>query len=415
MAATVRSEAYNGLVRRIGYSVGLEYLTARVAELAEVYVGKGSVDGADWRDLVQRWGRLPSAEPHIADVYAQLELIRRHRSTIQPLPALDVLSIILSGFNPLCPEAEDGGLDAVRFILLFKVLEADGDIFLNALATGFRPVELGLALKEMIRHKRRAVRPLFKQAGSIRRIMEAISIRNQAGTTSSGKRQTYAERSRQLMSLEGSVTTRHPEDWADQEVAISDDYLEKACVTRRAWAEDFGLYTRDSEALTQRGVALLNGLVSLELAFLNGSEQRFAFWPYGFALRSVGIIPEEIGVPDLSSWDILQCIAGIWSPIHGKVCTITESSRQELIGLLRCVQERYQHTNRRGVIRHDLPIFIAEPVLAFWIMQCGGGRIDMRAFLREELHRPDRKIDLVMIRGTEGGLRLMGESDGYSA
>ena len=404
MAATVRSDAYGALVRKIGYSVGLEYLAPRVADLADVYVARGRVDGADWRELVTRW-RRPKAEQHIADVYAQLELIRRDGSRIEVLPSLDVLSIILSGNNPLNEAQGVCELDAVRFMLLFKILEADGDIFLNALATGFKPAALGEALQDMIRIKRTAVAPLFKQAASIRRVMDAISIRNQADATARGKRQTYAERSRQLRTAQPSVT-QAAENWSDQRLPISQDYLDKACVTRRAWAEELGLFDRDRLAISARGEALLSALAGHGMSHECEGARRFAFWPYGFVLRSVGISPEEIAVPDLTPADVLRVLVTVWKQ-DDETEALEPLSRLQVLHLLGRIKIRYQNASIRGAIRHDLPLFIAEPVLAFWSMHARAKIDNLRALLRDELQRSDRKVDFVMIRGTEGGLRLI--------
>ena len=404
MVATARSDAYGALVRKIGYSVGLEFLVSRVADLVDVYVARGRVDAADWRELVTRWKRA-KAEQHIADVYAQLELIRRDGSRIEVLPSLDVLAILLSGDNPLDQVRDVSELDAVRFVLLFKVLEADGDIFLNALASGFRPDALGEALQDMIRIKRTAVAPLFKQAASIRRVMEAISIRNQTDATSQGKRQTYAERSRQLRNLQPDLA-QGAENWTDQRSPISQDYLEKACVTRRAWAEEFGLFDRDRSAISARGEALLSALGKQGLAHECEGAERFAFWPYGFVLRSIGISPVDVSVPDLTPADVLSTLIAIWRQ-DGPTDPLEPLSRGQVLRILAQIRGRYQNASVRGAIRHDLPLFITEPVLAYWSMHAGTTIGDFRAFLRDELQRSDRKVDFVMIRGTEGGLRLI--------
>jgi hypothetical protein len=404
MAATARSDAYGALVRKIGYSVGLEYLTPRVADLADVYVARGRVDGADWRELVTRWKR-PKAEQHIADVYAQLELIRRDGNRIEVLPSLDVLSIILSGNNPLDDSQIICELDAVRFVLLFKILEADGDIFLNALANGFKPAALGDALQEMIRTKRTAVAPLFKQAASIRRAMDAISIRNQTEATTLGKRQTYAERSRQLRAVQPHIA-QGAESWTDQRLPISQDYLEKACITRRAWAEELGLFDRDRSTISPRGEKLLWTLAQRGLSNEGEGVKHFAFWPYGYMLRSIGILPEAISVPDLTPADALGILVTSWEQ-ESESKAIQPLSRPQILHLLSQIKIRYQNASLRGAIRHDLPLFIAEPVLSYWAMHARTRIEDFRAFLRDELQRSDRKLDFVMIRGTEGGLRLI--------
>jgi hypothetical protein len=411
MAATARSDLYSNLVRRIGYSVGLEYLFSRVNDLLDRYILRGTVDGADWRELVEKWNRLPSAQ-HIADVYAQLELIRKTNNTIQVLPALDVLRILISTQEH---KDEDNGClekaQAVTFILALKIVEADGDVFLNALAANFEPQNLRWRLDEMIRHKRKKVSPLFAQAGSIRLIMESISIRNQSKSSGSAasKKQTYAERSRHLMGS-NVVPSKNPISWADTATTISEDYLEKACVTRRGWAEELGLATRTG-AITEKGESLLEGSEKIGLAFETDLGKAYAFWPYGYQLRKMNLSPETIDVPDLNAWDVIELLAGLFITPEKHACPkpVHESDtvRAEIIGLLERSHAIYQGSSPRGMLRHDLPLYIAEPVLAYWLSRAGAPLPRLREFIRSELQRPDRLVDLVMIRGTEGGLRLM--------
>lgn len=415
MAATAQSELYDGLIRRIGYSVGLEYLLERVGDLTEVYLSRGTVDGADWRDLVHaRWGRRAPADQHIADVYAQLELIRRHNNTIQVLPALDVIAILLRGSNPLLPSRSGPApsRDVLRFVLTTKILEADGDIFLNALASGFRPIELRRRLQQLVQYKRSRISPFFKQAANIRRVMDAVSIRNQSEGTDRGKKLTYAQKSRLLMT---GITPHPTTAWYEQEVTISDDYLDKACVTRSGWAEELGFFRRREGLLTAEGEQLLEQARAIGLTTPGPSAgNTYAFWPYGFQLRRMSLPPEDLGFANLTPWDLLGAISRTYRRPDRKAPQALESpepDRAEWIALLDHALKLYRDASRRGMIRHELPLFIAETVLAFWLAEARASWPDFRGFLRSEIQRRDRLIDLIMIHGTEGGLRMMSEGE----
>lgn len=421
MVATARSDLFDGLVRKIGYSVGLEFLSARVLELAQTFFAQRSLDGGDWRTLVQdSWNRKsPQAEQHIADVYSQLQLVRRHNKAVHVLPALEVLSILFSDPPDWLTGGEGGiGEDshakAVRFVLALKVLEADGDIFLNALASRFEPQQLGVRLKQMIRHKRRLVGPLFKQAASIRLMMAAVSIRNQTEAQGKPKRQTYAERSRAFMSgatvAEGVVPS---EEWWDSEVFISEDYLEKACLTRGNWAEEFGLFTRSEGTLTELGGQLLREADRLGISFEHSDTTAYAFWPYVSDLSRMSLTPKLLGIRSLTSWDLTETLANVFLRATGPEFPGSEpADRDELAMALNAIHARYRAVNRRGTIRHDLPLYIAEPVVAYWFGNTRRAIPNIRDFVRAEGMRRDRFVDFVMIHGTEGGLRLMRAKDG---
>lgn len=410
MAATARFELYNGLVRKIGYSVGLEYLTERVHDLVELYVSHGNVDGADWNHLIESWGRRSSAGQHIADVYAQLALIRRQNNFIQVLPALEVLGMLFTeSEEPGVSPDQDTQASALSFILAQKVLEADGDIFLNALSADFDPAGLSQKLQELIQHKRTKVKPLFRQAAVIRRVMESISIRNQTEAAGKPKRLSYAEQSRLLGTMGGPQSPTAIE-WSDQEIFISDDYLEKICLTRRNWAEELGLYDKATRRKSELGSELLRAAAQIGLAFEASSGTSYSFWPYGYELRRMGIPPDEIGVADNSAWRLLAMLVDLFVPRRASSrSTSAKADREHILSDLSRAQHLYRTVSRRGVIRHDLPLFIAEPALAFWMKRRGQELPDLREFLRSEFARKDRRVDFVMIRGTEGGLRLMVE------
>ena len=413
MAAIARSDAYDGLMRKIGYSVGLEFLIPRVADVLDVFM-VGTLDGASWRHLVrERWNRRsPSAEQHLADVYAQLDVLRRQNNSVQPLPGLEAMAVIAGGDNPLTNKApRENGLAAIRAIMLLKVIEADGDIFLNALASRFEPAALGRRLKSLVRHKRRAVAPHFRQAASIRRLSAAISIRNQTEGPNkvgpSGRKMTYAERSRILMA---SREVSDPLDWTDQSMPLSQDYLDKACVTRRGWAEDFQLYIRSGE-LSDAGEDLLGFLSELGLRQTDEDGDFFLLWPYAFQLARMNLKPDDLGAAHLNPWQLSSAVARVIAAQYGAGnagCeSATDTERGLVLTLLAEALRRYQGSGSRGVLRHELPLFIAEPVLAWWFAEAGQKAPNLRAFVREELQRSDRGLDQVMIHGTEGGLRLM--------
>lgn len=405
MAAIARSDLYDGLVRRLGYSVGLEHLLPRVTDLLERFLLYRTIDASTWRDLVQgQWGRKISAEGDIADVYAQLDILRRHNRSLSPLPGLETLAVLCSGPNPLTNRPVDDAA-IVRFVLLLKVVEADGDIFLNALAAKFDPSGLELKLRSMIQHKRRALAPLFPQAASIKRLMDAISIRHQAESEPLS-RLTYAQKSRILLNPAHPGKDLIP--WTDQQAPLSSDYLEKACVTRSGWAEDFMLYDRRSGVTSVAGDNLQNRLGELGLRIPGDRGPFFAFWPYPFQLQRLNLSPADITAPDITPWHVASNISQIVSR-QGKepVPYSRELGREELLDLIQKAYQRFLQISPRGVLRHELPLFIAEPVLSWWIVEAGRPPPDLREFLRQELRRPDRALDFITIRGTEGGLRLM--------
>jgi len=204
--------------------------------------------------------------------------------------------------------------------------------------------------------------------------------------------------------------TSSPLGWADQEIPLSQDYLEKACVTRRGWAEDFEMYRRPGD-VSKAGAHLLTLLSDLGLSQSDEDGDFYCLWPYPFQLARMNLRPGDLGSQDVSPWQLASAVARVIIAGDGAGRLEFESAailgRDVVLDLLAEALRRYQSNGSRGALRHELPLFIAEPVLAWWFAEAYRPASDFRAFVREELRRSDRGLDQVMIYGTEGGLRLM--------
>src|SRR5258708_18891578 len=129
MADTIHRDPYELLIRKIGYSVGLEDTLARVRALATEYGRTRTLSMGQWHHLVHDVWKLKTE--NIADVFAELELVRQQNRTVNVLPALDALGIL---YNLVEPNQFEVGL---MYVLLHQISVADGDIFLNCLAAEF--------------------------------------------------------------------------------------------------------------------------------------------------------------------------------------------------------------------------------------------------------------------------------------
>ena len=101
MVATIRDDPYLCLMRKIGYSVGLETLPDRVIELTNLYVEQRELNYALFRDLVtikfQRNNERSIKE--FANVYGSLNLLKLYGKKLRVLPNLDTLSILRQHFT----------------------------------------------------------------------------------------------------------------------------------------------------------------------------------------------------------------------------------------------------------------------------------------------------------------------------
>ena len=93
MADIVHSSSRNLLVRKIGYSAGLERTRSRLANLVDLYSAEHQITETSWTGLVQhRYGR--DAKNHFENFFKVIGVLRREQSRLVALPILESLAIL---------------------------------------------------------------------------------------------------------------------------------------------------------------------------------------------------------------------------------------------------------------------------------------------------------------------------------
>src|SRR4051812_21312380 len=128
MAVTAQADnPYQALIRKIGFSVGLEKLLERVRALVDLYDTNRGISRASFSELVEvKFKRKAEAVFHFAHFYNALNLIKFYGRELLPLYQLDSLAILKRLVGSDSRKYED----AVAVILTQALIEADGDIFL---------------------------------------------------------------------------------------------------------------------------------------------------------------------------------------------------------------------------------------------------------------------------------------------
>jgi hypothetical protein len=396
MGAIALSNPFQICVRRIGYSVGLEFLRERVCDIVDLYAAKGDIAAHDWERLVTAprpdgWGRREDATQHIADFMAELGVLRRHHRKIEILRSLEVFSIVVRGLNTNA----QGAFPFLAPLILASVVEADGDVFLNAVASAFDDKRFLELLQDALAFKRDTLKDAFPQATMLRYIDEAVSVRlkDKASSTTAGKRFNAADLKNKLFPdqrIEAAGPSEDDDVWKD--------YLRKVPGRRKSWAADLGVF--DADGPTEVGAALLRRLAAEGLCLPSGA---FAFWPYTHeAARLHAGIPRG-RMTTITPWALLEvCVRSFGhepEPFSDSLDLRLEfaADLQEVLSLLR-------RGSPRGALQHDLPIFIAAPAVTG--LRIGRGRrpYSFAEQLHAEFRRADRLLDHIRIQGTEGGI-----------
>lgn len=394
MADIHQYSQYEKLVRRIGYSVGLEDPIERINWLVDLYVEEKDINLALWKSLVRdRFGRKISddfeiqkwagnkknkkklgAEDHFADFYSELNLIYRTNNQILPLYGLEILSIL----KRLLPE--DKYMEAIKGLLLLFFIEADGDILLNCLLANFDKEATKEKLENMFRHKRDTYLKVFSTSYSRSKLLSIFRVQTAPVSSSAFERRS--------LNIE--------------EIEIPEDYLSKVIPTRRGWSSQLQLLGSSQEGY---GVKLITFLQQKKII----NESWAAFYCYAENHKALLIDNEKFGIPSLNRKDFMR---DFFLSHFGKSNSQIDDrvfDRQIIYDLLSKVMELYKKGNKvKGMLRHQLPLQIMFPI--FYIVCCLENLeyIDFEMFLNEEQKSPDRKLDLIHLRGgvMEGAISL---------
>ncbi|WGD54165.1 hypothetical protein QA641_09865 [Bradyrhizobium sp. CB1650] len=356
MAALAQSNEFSIFISKIGYSVGLEFTLERLRDFATVYAGKDSLSYADISRLVQ--GKKPEGwgldNFHVLDVLQSLGVVSVRKGQVSVLEVGETLGILkrLQLNDQLSGETFDRGL---MFIFAHALVQADGDIFLNALASDFDPEEFRNRLHRMIEHKWSILEQAFKTKSRREALYRTVNIEAQENNPGSrglsGISRTAIDPNRlapKLGPLRSTVSR--------PEIKISAAYLRKALPRRKAWALSLGLCNHDG-GLTPQGSYFLSCLQNAGYA----GPTCLCLWP----LKHEIINPKFIGldlaesIPVLSSWDFLCLIGSALQFLPPQARPKPKDMVDELQTVL-TIFETYRSLNlSKSILRVELPVRVA--------------------------------------------------------
>jgi hypothetical protein len=277
------------------------------------------------------------------------------------------------------------------------LIEADGDIFLNALGASFSREGTRTRLCLMVEAKWGPLRKVFVNRNLQQKIWDIVSIRSQPANAiverdSPSGASPFAKRTQPLSSF-----TRRPDSAAEAfHVEVQDSYLDKILPTRKGWATDLGYF--DGKSLTTSGEALLSTLGKLGMLTETGA---IAFWPYAHDLATLRIDHHQLSAEPISNWD---CLCGI-AAAAGATTSDLVPTEDDLLALMRTVFDLYRSGNAgRGSIRHQVPIYIMKPAVVGIYAGEKKPIPPLPQFIQAEITGSTRRFDFTNIRGTEGAL-----------
>jgi len=386
MVATIHRDPYRLLIRKIGYSVGLENTLERVGALASLYAREGSVTSASIAVLIhERWGLKTN---NILDVLNELDLVRSEANTIFVLPTLDALGILRSELD------DEDFAAALRAVLLSSILSSDGDIFLNCLSAEFDRDAVRARLIDMIEIKRALARQALRSpraASKVDRFIVIETQRSNKGGALAGQGINALQRREALDVKRGPLAVKE-----DSQPTVSDDYLRKVPGRRRDWAITIGLATDDG-SLSEAGIRLLRHFAGLG----QSAGATFAFWPYPDELSQLNLREAEVPWTTPTREAV---IFGLKQVTTGRTFGAALASQDATIAWLHNIFLRYRTLNPgRSIVRVELPLRVARLVALGFAVARQGVDHDVQTAV-ETAQRLDLSLEIRPSRQHEGSI-----------
>jgi hypothetical protein len=361
MVGTAQAADFAIFMRKIGYSVGLENVLVRAAEFGRAYASKESFRAADWVRLVRNVWNLKT--DNVGDFFSALGIVRIVNREPILGPIGEALGILAQRVN------EEEYQRAVKFLLLLTLVSHDGDVFLNALASGFKRKEFNSLLLQAIRTKRELLFGIFHNYQEQEAVFHAVAIDRQRSNRGSAGGKTLDALAKGLplnarstgLGLPQKLELTHLEE-------PSEDYLDKVLVTRRGWAEDLDLF--QDGALTDHALSLLSTLRDHSFGTGAGS---FLVWPTFFEIAKARFdrgtfssIPLQSTLGQMRTLMDAHRKGEAFSP---QPSPTGESLVQYVAGIYAAYRSLSQN---RSMIRNELPL---EVLGATWFAECCAERM----------------------------------------
>lgn len=373
MVGTAQADNFTVFIRKIGYSVGLEYLLQRAAGFGRAYASVASFRESDWDQLVRsEWGLKSS---NIADVFGALDIARIQNREVYPGPTGEVLGILCK-LNPDGPSQR-----SVDLAVATAIVRSDGDIFLNSLQAAFEEEATKVLLLRMIQSKREALFGVFTNPRERQAVSKAVSIERQKanrGSSSGGGLDALTRRA----SLD-STTQRFglPRSTDIYEIeAPSNDYLRKITASRKGWAESLGLFSKG--VITEAGNHFL---LSLAEGGCAGPDGAFNVWPTLFELESNQFRPESFrGLGIMTSGELQALLFRSLGGDHREAVLDVEQMAGKIAEIYGAYRNLSQH---RSMIRNEVSSTIVSQVIACDALAKGGRIPNLESVWNSDMSR----------------------------
>lgn len=390
MVDIVQSNETKLLIRKIGYSVGLESTLERFALLIEVYVRDRQLSDPSWQKLVKEgFGRDPQTRKHFESFFSVLGIFSVENGRPVSHSVLDSGALLRHYFE----DDEVSYKSALRALLLYALTLADGELFGSLISTNFDRDSYESALTSFRQEKLRIFYESYKNKFDREKLHQIIDFQEVSGTT---EKKALGGALRGPFAGMRDVSNR---DIEDCRVTLSGDWYKKVPGRRQAWAEDIGLFSKGKQ--TDQGQRYIAALTSLLDPTLRQLPDPIILMPLATEMLARNVtwqLPDEIAI---SHSAFLEAIS---STFLSNDDLRTRKKKLDLDHLARKFFDQFSKADTRfQMLRKELPYLVfAQVVLGI----CAANRwpIGKLQVELEDLAKEDRSILLRTSRPSVFGI-----------
>lgn len=343
MVDIVQSNENKLLIRKIGYSVGLESTLDRFLQIVELYVRERQLTDSAWRALVKDgFGRDPRSAKEFENVFGVLGILSISNGRPVPQNLLDAAALLSRHF-----EGNPGKYRiAASAILLYSLTAADGELFGALLSCNFAKAHFEQKLTEFRRDKLELFFEFYRSQFDREKLHQVIDFQEIVSMSSANRRNA----SREGPFAKPAIFQKKGQAVTTFEVSISDDWLKKVPARRQAWAEDLCLLANGN--LTRSGEAYLAAMAALKPA-RSREIQSLILLPMDSELRAKHVTTALPQADLIAHADYLEAICSTFQRGPPSPHTL------DLEDLARWQHENYAKADSRfQMLRRELPFTI---------------------------------------------------------
>jgi hypothetical protein len=335
MADIVQANLTNLLIRKIGYSAGLEHTFSRLSTLTDHYVLEEQLSERVWKDTVEEYGRV-SARQHFENFFQLLNVMSVRNGRPVPGLILDVLALLFRFFPN-----ETQRNTSYKAVILYALITSDGELFLNLLRTKFKSTDYVQALAGFRARKLEYLYEFYKMSDLRHRLHRIVDFELQD------------KLQKELRGPFANQRTALDRDIEKFGVEVSDDWFTKVPGRRQNWAIDLDLYS--SGEVTDVGQRLLSEFTRMTKQVDGKSDQAIFILPTDLELSANHVSCEGPKESFPRFVDILKSIGTAYTePTDKKIwdeLTLKES--------LEWVRENFKKADSRfQMLRKDVPFTV---------------------------------------------------------